>query len=110
MEEKEILKLLEIQYLKGRLDEVMLKAMPNVLDLHGTRKLDHRVTKYLNKLKDTDSISYYLYLAESENRRYSKLKSKKRILGLLEEILVDIPDENLELREKIKRQIDTYEL
>jgi len=109
MEEKEILKLLEIQYLKGRLDEVMLKAMPNVLDLHGTRKLDHRIGKYLNKLKETDQVSYYLYLVESENRRYSKIKSKKKIQTLLNEILSDIPEENSSLREKIQRQIDTYE-
>ena len=31
--EPELLKLLEVQYLKGRLDELQLKAYPNILNL-----------------------------------------------------------------------------
>ena len=63
MDKQEILKYGEIQYLKGRLDELH-KAYPTVLDMGRQRKLDQRIEKYLNKLKFVDEVSYHLYLVE----------------------------------------------
>lgn len=51
MTEKELHVLLEVQYLKGRLDELEYKAKPNVYGLHKSRKLDQRIDKYYSKLK-----------------------------------------------------------
>jgi len=44
--EPELLKLLEVQYLKGRLDELQLKAYPNIVNLQRQRKIDMRIDKY----------------------------------------------------------------
>ena len=49
MNQQDILKYGEIQYLKGRLDE-LFKALPTVFDMDRSRKLDQRVEKYLHKL------------------------------------------------------------
>ena len=56
MTEQELHKLLEIQYLKGRLDELH-KALPTITDLERSRKLDQRLDKYYNKLKAVDEIA-----------------------------------------------------
>ena len=58
MTEQELHKLLEIQYLKGRLDELH-KALPTITDLERSRKLDQRLDKYYNKLKAVDEIAYH---------------------------------------------------
>ena len=50
MTEQQIQQYGEIQYLKGRLDELH-KAFPTVIDLHRSRKLDARIQKYFEKLK-----------------------------------------------------------
>ena len=47
MTEEEILKFGEIQYLKGRLDE-LYKAIPNITNMDRRRKLDQRIEKYIN--------------------------------------------------------------
>ena len=86
MDREEILKYGEIQYLKGRLDE-LFKALPNVSDLNKSRKLDQRVEKYLLKLKNVDEVSYYIYQVELKTRTKSKDRSKKDIKKLLEDIL-----------------------
>lgn len=106
MTQQEILKYGEIQYLKGRLDE-LFKALPTVSDLHRQRKLDQRVEKYLQKLKSVDEISFYIYQTELKTRTKSKERSKREIKELLEEVL---SNENLpeELLDKIKKQIDKY--
>ena len=75
MTEQELHKLLEIQYLKGRLDELH-KAFPTIIDLHRSRKLDGRITKYYAKLKNTDEVAYHLYLVERHNQQMSKEKSQ----------------------------------
>jgi polyhydroxyalkanoate synthesis regulator phasin len=95
----------EIQYLKGRIDELH-KAIPTVLDLNRKRKLDMRLSKYYNKLKATDELAYHLYLVERENQMISKEKSKKVIEELLREIKSVIT--NTELIEKIDKQIEKY--
>ena len=105
MTEQQIQQYGEIQYLKGRLDELH-KAFPTVIDLHRSRKLDVRIQKYFEKLKSVDEIAYHLYLVELATRLKSKERSKKDIKHLLEEVLTQITDD--ELREKINKKIDTY--
>lgn len=105
MTEQQIQKYGEIQYLRGRLDELH-KAFPTVVDLHRSRKLDVRIQKYFEKLKEVDEISYHLYLVELHSRQKSKERSKTHIKELLEEILVKVGDPSL--KEKIVAQIDKY--
>ena len=85
MTEQELHKLLEIQYLKGRLDELH-KAFPTIIDLHRSRKLDMRLQKYYDKLKQTDEVAYHLYLVERHNQQMSKEKSQKHMKELLESV------------------------
>lgn len=96
----------EIQYLKGRIDELH-KALPTVLDLHRKRKLDTRLDKYYTKLKETDELAYHLYLVERENQLMSKQKSKKVIEELLRDVKNTLTDINL--IERIDKQIEKYE-
>ena len=105
MTEQQIQQYGEIQYLKGRLDELH-KAFPTVIDLHRSRKLDARIQKYFEKLKSVDEIAYHVYLVELATRLKSKERSKKDIKNLLEEVLTQITDD--ELKEKINKKIDTY--
>jgi len=107
MTKDEILKYGEIQYLKGRLDELH-KALPTVLDLHRSRKLDQRVEKYFKKLQKVDEVAYHLYMVELKSRTHAKERSKKEIKELLEEMLVYETKLNSQLLEKIKNQIDKY--
>jgi hypothetical protein len=95
----------EIQYLKGRIDELH-KALPTVLDLNRKRKLDARLQKYYDKLKSTDELAYHLYLVERETQMISKRKSKQNIEDLLRKIKSMIDDE--ELIERIDKQIEKY--
>lgn len=106
MTDKDISKFGEIQYLKGRLDE-LFKSFDILIDVYGSRKLDQRIEKYLQKLKNVDEISFHLYQVELKTRRKSKERSKKEIKELLEEIS---ETENIseELLDKIKKQIDKY--
>jgi phosphoglycerate-specific signal transduction histidine kinase len=105
MTDKDILKYGEIQYLKGRLDE-LFKSFDIMLDVHGSRKLDQRIEKYIQKLKTVDEVAYYLYEVELKTTRKAKERSKKDIKELLEEVLNDVSNE--EILEKIKNQIDRY--
>ncbi len=105
MNEQQIQKYGEIQYLRGRLDELH-KAFPTVLDLHRSRKLDARIQKYFDKLKELDEISYHLYLVELHSRQKSKERSKNHLKALLEEVLVNVGDPHL--KEKIIAQIEKY--
>jgi hypothetical protein len=105
MTEQQIQKYGEIQYLQGRLDELH-KAIPTVLDLHRQRKLDARLQKYYDKLKEIDEISYHLYLVEIYSRQKSKERSKTHIKALLEEILTLVDDPAI--KGKIVSQIDKY--
>ena len=107
MTDQEILKFGEIQYLKGRLDELN-KALPTVFNMERQRKLDQRIEKYLQKLKKIDEVSFHLYQVELSNRFRSKEKSKKEIKNLLEQILINETILNDDILEKIKEQIDKY--
>ena len=105
MTEQELHKLLEIQYLKGRLDELH-KAIPTVTDLGRSRKLDARLDKYYKKLKTIDEVAYHLYQVERQNQRISKEKSKKFMKSLLEELIPYLTDN--EKIQKVKEQISKY--
>ena len=105
MTERELHKLLEIQYLKGRLDELH-KALPTVTDLERSRKLDQRLTKYYNKLKAIDEMAYHLYQVEHTNQAISKKKSKDYMRNLLTQVSSHIDD--VELIEELKQQISKY--
>ena len=105
MTEQELHKLLEIQYLKGRLDELH-KAIPTITDLGRSRKLDQRLDKYYNKLKAIDDVAYHLYQVEQTNQRISKDKSKKFMKELLEKIVPHIS--NSGLVHEIENQISKY--
>lgn len=112
MDEIKLHKLLEIQYLKGRLDELH-KAFPTVLDMNRSRKLDQRIQKYYNKLKSVDELAYHLYQVERTNSEFSKSKSKKEMSELLSDtidVLNTLPLDNkvLILMDKIKNQLSKY--
>ena len=99
------MKLLEIQYLKGRLDELYKGYVPYSM-AHDNRIVDSRISKYEEKLKKTDEIAFYLYQVEGENQRFSKHRSKTIIKELLKDVLKEeISDE---LKSKIEKQLERY--
>lgn len=102
---EEILKFGEVQYLKGRLDELYKGHVPNSIEKEN-RIVDSRISKYEEKLKKTDEFSFYLYQTEKRNVMFSKEKSKKEI----KKLLMDISDyvDNKEMLDKIKTQIEKY--
>ena len=57
----------EIQYIKGRLDEMFKLDKLVDLDMSGMRLIDARISKYMKKLEILDALSYELYLIEKEN-------------------------------------------
>jgi len=77
-----------------------------VIDLHRSRKLDARIQKYYDKLKNTDEMAYHLYQVEQRNQQISKEKSKKFMKDLLEDIIPQLGD--TDLIQKIKLQLDKY--
>ena len=93
MTDQEITKYGEIQYLKGRLDELQYRAVPNTLNLQNSRKLDMRVDKYYNKLKNTSELAYHLHIVERANVVASKRKSQTQIKELLNNLKNLIEDE-----------------
>ena len=107
MTDQEIIKYGEIQYLKGRLDE-LFKALPTIYNMDRQRKLDQRIEKYLKKLKKVDEVAFHLYQVELSNRQRSKEKSKKEIKDLLEQILINENIMNEDILDRIKKQIDLY--
>ena len=106
MTEEEILKFGEIQYLKGRLDE-LYKAIPTVYNMERRRKLDQRIEKYITKLKKVDEVAYKLYEVQLNATHRVKVKGKLETENLLKEILLteSITDENL--IKKIKDKLET---
>ena len=106
MTDQEILKFGEIQYLKGRLDE-LYKAIPTVTNMERRRKLDQRIEKYITKLKKVDEVAYKLYEVELNATHRVKVKGKLETENLLKEILLTerITDEIL--IKKIKDKLET---
>ena len=76
MTEKELLKLMEVQYLKGRLDELYKGYVPYSIET-SNRIVDSRISKYENKLKQTDEASYIQYRLERENLEIARKKHEK---------------------------------
>ena len=107
MTNEEIHKLGEIQYLKGRLDELH-KAIQTITNLERQRKVDQRIEKYLGKLKKVDEVSYFLYMVELKTRLKSKKGSKKDIKSLLKEVLEVENGINDDLKEKILNKLESY--
>lgn len=105
MIEQEIEKYGEIQYLKGRLDELYKSYSPGIQS-HNNRVVDARISKYEKKLKDLDEVAFHLYQVERKNIRFSKQKSKERMEQLLNEILFHVKDELV--IQKIEEQIKKY--
>lgn len=106
MTEQEILKFGEIQYLKGRLDE-LYKAIPTITNMERRRKLDQRIEKYITKLKKVDEVAYRLYEVELNATHRVKVKGKLETENLFKEILQigQITDETI--IKKIKDKIET---
>ena len=107
MTDQEIIKYGEIQYLKGRLDE-LFKALSTITNMDRKRRLDQRIEKYFNKLKKVDEVAFHLYQVELVNRQRSKEKSKNQIKDLLEQILINENITNEDILDRIKKQIDLY--
>lgn len=102
MTDEQILKYGEIQYLKGRIDELE-KAAAVVLSTQSVRRVDARLDKYYTKLREADEISYFLHFVESQNVRMSKQKSKRHLQELLREVIEHVSD--LDLKIKIAEHI-----
>ena len=107
MTDQEIVKYGEIQYLKGRLDE-LFKALSTITNMDRKRRLDQRIEKYFNKLKKVDEVAFHLYQVELSNRQRSKEKSKNEIKELLEQILINENITNEDILDKIRKQVDKY--
>ena len=105
MTEEEILKFGEIQYLKGRLDE-LYKALPTIVNMERRRKIDQRIEKYINKLKRVDEVAYRLYEVELMATHRVKVKGKRETEKLLNEILQTESITDEVLIKKIKDKID----
>jgi hypothetical protein len=105
MTEKEIHNLMEVQYLYGRLDELH-KAFIAITNINNSRKIDQRLDKYYNKLKNTSEMAYHLYQVQRATTDVFQNKSKLRIKALLQSSLAHI--DSKELKEDIKKQIDSY--
>ncbi len=69
----------EIQYLRGRLDELFkLDKILDHIDMNSLRIMDARVTKYLDKLEKVDPMAYHLYHIERENIKYTLKRINKK--------------------------------
>lgn len=97
MTDEQILKYGEIQYLKGRIDELE-KAATVVLSTQSVRRVDARLDKYYTKLREADEISYFLHFVESKNVRIGKEKSKRHIQELLKEVLEHVTDIDMRIK------------
>jgi len=112
MEYKEIHKLMEIQYLTGRLDELYKGYVPNHTSTKG-RTIDSRISKYEDKLFNLDPIAFHLYKVQHNNVKFSKRKSQARIstlLSTIKSVLIDEfgCEEDNKLVQQITTQLNTY--
>ena len=112
MDYKETHKLMEIQYLTGRLDELYKGYVPNHTSTVG-RIVDTRVSKYEDKLLNLDPIAFHLYKVQHTNVKLAKRKSQARISSLLSTIKDTLIDEfgceeDNKLVQQINKQLNTY--
>jgi hypothetical protein len=106
MTEQEILRFGEIQYLKGRLDE-LYKALPTITNLDRRRRIDQRIEKYINKLKRVDEVAYRLYEVELIATTRVKNKGKQDIKDLLQQILINENIMNEDILKRINNKIES---
>jgi len=112
MDYKEIHKLMEIQYLTGRLDELYKGYVPGDSSTNG-RHVDNRISKYEDKLLNLDPIAFHLYKVQHTNIKLAKRKSQATISALLCTIKDSLVDEfglhsDNHLVEEINKQLNTY--
>ena len=112
MDYKEIHKLMEIQYLTGRLDELYKGYVPGYNETNN-RIVDTRISKYEDKLMNLDPIAFHLYKVQHNNVKFSKRKSQARISALLstiKSVLIDEfgCEEDNKLVQQITTQLNTY--
>ena len=68
----------EIQYIRGRLDEMFKIDQMIYTDMTSDRIIDARISKYLDKLERLDPMAFELYHIERENIRHTiKRKSNE---------------------------------
>lgn len=112
MDYNEIHKLMEIQYLTGRLDELYKGFVPT----HTSTKMriqDTRISKYEDKLMNLDPVAFHLYKVQHKNVTMAKKKSKAKISALLSTIKDVLIDEfgcetDNKLVQQINEQLNTY--
>ena len=68
----------EVQYLKGRLDELNKLDNLIVLDMNSMRILDARISKYLDKLQAVSPLAFELYHIEKENIKHTLQRENKK--------------------------------
>ena len=112
MDYKEIHKLMEIQYLTGRLDELYKGYVPGYNETNN-RIVDTRISKYEDKLMNLDPIAFHLYKVQHNNVKFSKIKSQAKISALLSTIKSVLIDEfgceyDNKLVQQITKQLNTY--
>jgi hypothetical protein len=112
MDYKEIHKLMEIQYLTGRLDELYKGYVPGYNETNN-RIVDTRISKYEDKLMNLDPIAFHLYKVQHNNVKFSKIKSQAKISALLstiKSVLIDEfgCEEDNKLVQQITKQLNTY--
>ena len=112
MEYGEIHKLMEIQYLTGRLDELYKGYVPNYTSTD-MRIQDSRISKYEHKLMNLDPVAFHLYKVQHKNVTMAKKKSKAKISALLSTIKDTLIDEfgcekDNKLVKQINEQLNTY--
>ena len=105
MSEKEIHKLMEIQYLLGRLDELH-KTFPTITNMGHSRRIDLRINKYYEKLKKVSELTYHLYLFQKETSAVFKYENKIKMTEMLKNTLSHIDSE--ELKKEVQNQINSY--
>tara|TARA_Y100000389_G_scaffold69178_1_gene65818 strand:- start:820 stop:1158 length:339 start_codon:yes stop_codon:yes gene_type:complete len=112
MDYTEIHKLMEIQYLTGRLDELYKGYVPNYTST-SQRIVDTRISKYETKLLKLDPIAFHLYKVQHTNVKLAKRKSQAKISALLstiKDVLINefgCEDDN-KLVQQITKQLNTY--
>ena len=95
MDYNELHKLMEIQYLTGRLDELYKGYVPNYTST-SQRIVDTRISKYENKLINLDPIAFHLYISA--------------LLSTIKDVLIDEfgCEKDNKLVEQINQQLNTY--
>jgi len=112
MDYKEIHKLMEIQYLTGRLDELYKGFVPHNNSTN-SRTVDSRISKYETKLLNLDPIAFHLYKVQHTNVKLAKRKSQAKISALLstiKDVLIDEfgCEEDNNLVQQLTKQLNTY--